>query len=274
LAFIFDKLFVNSFGLPFNSGVLFLIALIIAVTLRPNFPQVPFLVPVDELSLPLWVYSFVPTLWILVFLVMSVYDPKGTYRLVDELQTVSLASLLAALICAGIFYLFFREFSRWLFISFIFFDIVLLLGWRVIARLIWRMVRFPAAERRVLIIGAGKLGQQVGMMIEEYWWTGLSLVGYLDDDPDTTLGKGASWLGKVGDVQHIVQERQISDVVIALPQYAFGIVNDLVLKLQDLPLLVRVVPDYYSLAIYQATVEDFAGMPMINLRDPALNEFQ
>ncbi len=30
LAFIFDKLFVNSFGLPFNSGVLFLIALIIA----------------------------------------------------------------------------------------------------------------------------------------------------------------------------------------------------------------------------------------------------
>jgi hypothetical protein len=32
LAFIFDKLFVNSFGLPFNSGVLFLIALIIAAS--------------------------------------------------------------------------------------------------------------------------------------------------------------------------------------------------------------------------------------------------
>jgi hypothetical protein len=32
LAFIFDKLFVNSFGLPFNSGVLFLIALIIGAS--------------------------------------------------------------------------------------------------------------------------------------------------------------------------------------------------------------------------------------------------
>ena len=32
LAFIFDKLFVNSFGLPFNSGVLFLIALIVAAS--------------------------------------------------------------------------------------------------------------------------------------------------------------------------------------------------------------------------------------------------
>jgi len=32
LAFIFDKMFVNGFGLPFNSGVLFLIALIIAAS--------------------------------------------------------------------------------------------------------------------------------------------------------------------------------------------------------------------------------------------------
>src|SRR5690606_29454970 len=32
LAFVFDKLFVNSFGMPFNSGVLFMIALIIATS--------------------------------------------------------------------------------------------------------------------------------------------------------------------------------------------------------------------------------------------------
>jgi hypothetical protein len=32
LAFVFDKLFVNSFGLPFNSGVLFFVALIIAAS--------------------------------------------------------------------------------------------------------------------------------------------------------------------------------------------------------------------------------------------------
>ncbi len=32
LAFVFDKLFVNSFGMPFNSGVLFMIALIIAAS--------------------------------------------------------------------------------------------------------------------------------------------------------------------------------------------------------------------------------------------------
>jgi exopolysaccharide biosynthesis polyprenyl glycosylphosphotransferase len=47
-----------------------------------------------------------------------------------------------------------------------------------------------------------------------------------------------------------------------------------VLALHDLPVQVRVVPDYFSLALYRATVEDFGGLPMINLRDPALNDVQ
>ena len=255
-------------------GVLTLAALIIAVTLRPYFPQVPFLVPVTELNMPVWIYVLIPSLWVLVFLVASVYDPKGTYRLVDELQTVSLASLFAALICAGIFYLFFREFSRWLFVSFVFLNIVLLVGWRALARLIWRVVRFPATERRVLIVGAGDLGRRVGEMVSEYGWTGLSLVGYLDDDPQAQARRDVSWLGRVHDARRIVQDHKISDLVVALPQSAFGKVNSLVLNMRDLPLLVRVVPDYYSLSLYQATVEDFAGIPMINLRDPALNEVQ
>ena len=255
-------------------GVLTLAALIIAVTLRPYFPQVPFLVPVTELNMPVWIYVLIPSLWVLVFLVASVYDPKGTYRLVDELQTVSLASLFAALICAGIFYLFFREFSRWLFVIFVFLNIVLLVGWRALARLIWRVVRFPATERRVLIVGAGDLGRRVGEMVSEYGWTGLSLVGYLDDDPQAQARRDVSWLGQVQDARRIVQDHKISDLVVALPQSAFGKVNSLVLNMRDLPLLVRVVPDYYSLSLYQATVEDFAGIPMINLRDPALNEVQ
>jgi exopolysaccharide biosynthesis polyprenyl glycosylphosphotransferase len=255
-------------------GALTLLALTIAVSLRPSFPQVPLLVPVPHVSLPTWIYVLIPVLWVLVFVISSVYDPKGTYRLVDELQTVSLASFLAALICAGLFYLTFREFSRWLFISFVALSVVLLLGWRILARLAWRMLRFPADERRVLIIGAGNLGQQVGQMVRDYGWTGLALVGYLDDAPDAPERDGVVWLGRVQDVRMVVKQYRVSDVVVTLPQYAYGKVNDLVLKLHDLPLLVRVVPDYYSLALYQARVEDFAGIPMINLRDPALNDVQ
>ncbi len=254
--------------------VITLFTLILAVSIRPLLPDVPLLVRVPQITLPLWVYFIIPVLWVSVFLVVSVYDPEQTYKIVDELQAVTLASLLAALLCAGLFFLTFREFSRWLFISFVFLDTVFLLGWRVIARVLWRVLRIPPGKRRVLIIGAGALGQRVGRMVKDYNWTGLSLIGYVDDRFESGETNGLPILGRLDDARQIVDSEEIDDVVIALPQEAYGKVNDIVLDMHDLPLLMRVVPDYYSLSLYQATVEDFAGVPMINLRDPALNAVQ
>jgi exopolysaccharide biosynthesis polyprenyl glycosylphosphotransferase len=37
---------------------------------------------------------------------------------------------------------------------------------------------------------------------------------------------------------------------------------------------VRVVPDYFNLALFRAVVEELGGMPLINLRAPALNDYQ
>jgi exopolysaccharide biosynthesis polyprenyl glycosylphosphotransferase len=110
-------------------------------------------------------------------------------------------------------------------------------------------------------------------MIRQHKWMGLEVVGYLDDDLDKQ-NKELSVLGRVEEARRIVKQKQVVDVVIALPQRAYGQVNKLVLSLSDLPVQMRVVPDYFSLALYRATVEDFGGLPMINLRDPALNDVQ
>ncbi|MBK7215489.1 MAG: sugar transferase, partial [Candidatus Promineofilum sp.] len=75
-------------------------------------------------------------------------------------------------------------------------------------------------------------------------------------------------------MRKVAQSSRINDVVIALPQRDYAQINELVLALHDLPVHVRVVPDYFSLALYRASVEDFGGVPMINLRDPALNDVQ
>ncbi len=224
-----------------------------------------------------YTYFVVPILWGFTFLVMSVYDPKRIYKAIDEFQLVIVATLIAALLFAGFLYLSYRDFSRWLFVVFVFLDLVLLLGWRVIARSVFKMGRLPS-ERSVLIVGAGEVGQRIGQMIREYDWMGLNLSGYLDDNERTHSMEDEDVLvhvlGPVEDVRHVVEEREINDVVIALPQRAYNQINDLVLALHDLPVQVRVVPDYFSLALYRASVDDFGGLPMINLRDPALNDVQ
>ena len=224
-----------------------------------------------------WLYFVVPVLWGMTFLVLSVYDPKRIYKVMDELQIVTVAGIVSAMLFAGLLFLAHRDFSRWVFVIFVVLALSSLLGWRILARVIFRAGGKPAGERRVLIIGTSEVGQRVGQMIREYRSVGLSLSGYLGepfDDAESADGYVIHVLGRVGDIREVVRRNNIDDVVIAIPQRDYAQINELVLALHDLPVHVRVVPDYYSLALYRASVEDFGGLPMINLRDPALNEVQ
>jgi len=262
------------FSIAMDIGIIHLAILLSShIRVLPFFSHLSFVNPLSRVQFPTIFYFVIPLLWISTYLLISVYDPKRVYKIADELQSVVLASGLATFLFAGFLYLTVRDFSRWLFILVVLCILILTLSWRLIARIIFRINRVAAAERRVLIIGAGEVGRRVGQMIAQSHWMGLSLVGYLDDDPHKRE-IGMPILGKLSIVREVIERQIINDVVIALPQRAYGQVNKLVLSLHDLPVNVRVVPDYFSLALYRATVEEFGGLPMINLRDPALNEVQ
>lgn len=252
------------------------LALYLATRLVPHIPRHLTNLRGPAIVLP-YIYFVVPILWGVTFLILSVYDPKRIYKLMAELQIVAIATLASALLFAGLLFLVDREFSRWVFVLFATLDFIFLIGWRILARVIFRVGRMPAGERRVLIIGTGEVGQRVGQMIQEYRSMGLNLTGYLDEtvvDDSEKNDYMVHVLGRVEDVRQVVKDTGINDVVIALPQRDYAQVNELVLALHDLPVNVRVVPDYFSLALYRASVEDFGGLPMINLRDPALNDVQ
>ena len=248
------------------------LTLALASFVRPILPPLPFLVEVPYYEIPQTLYIVLPLAWIVSFLFWSVYDPKRIYKVVDEVQVVILASAFAVLLSAGILYLGFRDFSRWLLITFAMFNLIGMISWRLWMRLIFRVRERPSRIRRVLIVGAGDTGIRVKEMMDQFRWTGLTFAGYLDDDVEKLSAPDVH--GSIQDVKRVVESENISDVVIALPRRAFGEINQLVSNLHNLPVEVRVIPDYFSLALYRATVDDFGGLPMINLRDPALNEVQ
>ena len=257
--------------------LLTLLALYVAAWVRPLLSELGwarqlFSPPGALVRFPL--YLAAGLIWLGVFLALSVYDPRRTYKAVDEFQSVSVATVFAILAFAGFLYLSYRDVSRWLFVTFAVLDLAFLVAWRVLARLVFRLLNGRAyRSRRVLIVGAGEVGQRVASMVRGYTWAGLHLVGYLDDDSQKR-DNGLPVLGGVDDARQVVQQARIDDVVVTLPRRAYGRVNQLVAALHSLPVHVRVVPDYFSLALYRATVEDFGGLPMINLRDPALNDVQ
>jgi len=256
-------------------AVLVAISLSAANQMRPLLRTIPFAATVRQaFDLPDILYPLFALIWVAIFSALSVYDGRRNLRITNEVTNLSLGSLLAGISLAGTLYFTYRDVSRILFLTFVAIASLSLLSWRLIARLAFRLNRGRSMQmRRVLIIGAGPVGQELKDKINHYPHLGLTLVGFLDDDP-LKQSMLPDVCGSLDDARKIIKEKEIHDVVIALPRRAYEKVNRLVAELHDQAVKVWVIPDYFHLALHKAVVEDFAGIPMLDLRAPALNDYQ
>jgi len=257
----------------FFDGLLVALSLHLSTYLREWANPLPFVQDLPGLSIPLPLYFLFPLVWVVVFLIFNVYDGRKNIRVVDEFGSLTLACGLASVTSAGILYFTFRDISRFQFGLFALFAFLILLSWRGLFRLtIYRKVARRVELRKVLILGAGTAGKRIGKQIEHENMYGLRVAGYLDDDPSKR--HNGSVLGDLNQVREFVQKEQIDDVVIALPMSAHQRLTQITAELHDLPVRVWVIPDYFSLTLHKAGVFDFAGIPMLDLRAPALDEYQ
>lgn len=256
-------------------ALLVAVALYVAVPLRPLLSALPFAVDLQEPpAVPNPLYPVFSAVWVLVLLVFAVYDSRRNLHVADEVASLTLGSLLAGVSLAGVLYFSFREISRVQFLAFLVLAYLLLLGWRVAARIAFRFGLFePVQERRILIVGAGNVGKEFKKILEDHDGLGLTFVGFLDDDPEKRATE-RDVLGALEEVKAVVRRDRVHDVVLALPRRAYECVNDLMADLHDLPVHVWVIPDYFALALHRASVEEFAGIPMLDLRAPALSDYQ
>ena len=259
----------------FLDMVIILISLAFANFIRPYLNPLPFVVEIGEpYSVPIALYMIFPVVWVLILQITSVYDARRNIQFAREVSSLTLGSILAGVALAGTLYLSFRDLSRALFLSFAITAFGLLVLWRILYYLAYQWGWLEGVQqRRVLVVGAGQVGAEVEERLHSHKRLGLVLAGYLDDDPDK-LKSVPAILGSIVEAREVVLNHQVDDVVIALPSRAFEKVNRLVADLHDLPVKVWIIPDYFHLALHKATVEEFAGIPMLDLRAPALNDYQ
>lgn len=215
-------------------------------------------------------------LYPIIFILFSVYDPNRTYRAVDEYQLIVIVSMVAALALAGLVYFTFRDVSRLNLIYFYLVHLIFVVSWRAVIRVIRRAQNVKGRDlRNVLLIGGGEITYKALEKLDELAWAGVHLVGYLTDgDPIPYNDGSCPKLGNLADVEKVVLERDVQDVLIALPAESYQTVNELIVRLIDKPSNVWIIPDYFSLLIYGGHVEDLGDVPMISIKAPKLSGYQ
>ncbi len=256
-------------------GILAGFALRISGPIRPLLNGLPGVADVPyPIRLPEELYYIFPILWVGIMLVFAVYDGRKNLRVVDEYSSLTASSILAMVAMAGVLFITYRDVSRALFFFFCLFTFCLFIGWRAVVRFLFRhQLREHVAHRKILILGASEGGLQLEKLITSQPGLGLHLAGLLDDDPRIQQNNPAV-LGGIDQLRLVIRREKVDDVVVALPRSDHERLNWVVSELHDLPVQVWVIPDYFSLTLHRASVEELAGIPMLNLRAPALSEYQ
>jgi len=229
------------------------------------------------IGLPLWrplsrYISYLPPLmviWGIVFVASGLYSSDRAQRLPLLVYAVLRAVFLGmAASVAGLFFYRAFSFSR---LHMLLFGIVTT-GFMVLLRVaLYSVIRQSRKHgrnlRRVLIVGAGKVGRRLAEAFRQYPLMGYDVVGFLDDQKE-----GPEILGQTSDLAQVMDDLEASDrpidsVYIALPVQALSKVRDVTEALSTRLASVCLVPDILQFDLLNSRISEVDGLPVIHLAD-------
>jgi Undecaprenyl-phosphate glucose phosphotransferase len=125
---------------------------------------------------------------------------------------------------------------------------------------------------RVLIVGASETGQIILQKIRWSPWLGYEVVGLVTRNPDFTQSEvfGSVVLGAVDDLPRLIDEHQVDEVIIALPEATHTEVLDVIAKCDRASLSIKVFPDVFQIMASQVSIDDLGGLPLLSMKDVRL----
>jgi undecaprenyl-phosphate galactose phosphotransferase len=140
-----------------------------------------------------------------------------------------------------------------------------LIGKKILYRLnIWK--------ENLVIIGAGRTGEEVALGIESEGHLGYNIIGFLDDDPNkigrtiAVNGRKFKVFGKVKNFRKFLSLMDISTVVIAIPSNTLSALSKLTETVQKYTKRVLLVPDLRGIALVNTEIQNLSAQQMFILK--------
>jgi exopolysaccharide biosynthesis polyprenyl glycosylphosphotransferase len=134
---------------------------------------------------------------------------------------------------------------------------------------------------RVLIYGAGEVGQLLLKRLMQSPALGYLPVGFVDDHPQkagktiTVNQTGQPFslpvLGKIEELSKLVEENKINELFITITSIPTAKFNTVVQSCRELGVEVRFVPNLFDLKVQKISVSGIDGIPLLSIRKPKVD---
>ena len=202
----------------------------------------------------------------------GLYEPKRLGSLLDEAADIVKATAAGVVILlAASFFVRSYSFSRGAVVVFSVAAPALLVSLRLVVRTGLRAMRRRGYNRRfALVVGGGRLAEEVVQRIAEHREAGLHVRGILADGMVGRTIRGVPVIGGYADVRRAFEPDRIDQVIIALPHEEWHRLDKLLGELEDTTATVKLAPDLLHFLTLRSAVEELDGLPIISLRDTPL----
>lgn len=209
-----------------------------------------------------------------VFWAYRLYDLKRGRSKIDEFYKVAAAVSTGTVLSIAINSFLLAD-------EFVYSRQILITGWLMtivtasVARfaygsLVGRLRKRGFAQQRMIIVGAGDLGQMVLDRVKYAPELGYRVVGLLDDER-TGRVDGVPILGKVDELPSLARSLQADEVIIGLEGETHQRILDIISACEDESVNVKVCPDAYQIITNnQLGIGDLGGVPLISVQDVGL----
>ncbi len=236
--------------------------------------QTPF-IPITKGIPPFDVYwKMLPpilVMWLIIFNICGLYRARRGYSYAEQFVLIFQAVSFGAIMLIT-FNFFYRQYS--------YSRLVLLYFWGInifavgLSRSLFQdLISYARSKgynlRHILIAGAGRVGQEIANKAHTYTELGLNVLGFVDDDPQKQGAEieGTPVLGTIDDIQRVIREKGVQQLYIALPLTAHDRTLEILSSLDQECVDVKFIPDLMQYMSLRAGVEEFDGIPIVNLRE-------
>jgi exopolysaccharide biosynthesis polyprenyl glycosylphosphotransferase len=268
--------------LRFSQVILDLVMLVLAFALgylaRRELPLIAPVAPIQPPDLLFYIPILVlqTATMLAIFFLARLYHQRRAVSRIDQAYTIAASISIGVVMTNGLTSIVLKgtdigsDYPRQMILYVWLFSIIgVLIGRELHRQLAVRLRVMGLARDRVVIVGSGEIAQALVQHIQHNPQLGYRIVGAVNG-PSVESVAGVPIIGTPDDLPRLIDQYQVDEVIIALPDVERLELTRLVAQCQRGRVSIKIYPDLFAYMEGGMSVDELGGLPLLSVRDVAL----